>query len=104
MNTYYVYMLASKKNGTLYIGVTNDLIARVYQHKHFLIDGFTKDYHVHQLVYFEDTSDIQSALAREKQLKNWKREWKIALIEKITLSGKTCIPTSLIMDPGSSPG
>jgi len=69
-------------NGTLYIGVTSDLIRRVYEHKNDLIPGFTKTYQVHSLVYFEQTNDIMSALQREKQLKKWRREWKLDLIEK----------------------
>lgn len=79
---YYVYILASRKNGTLYIGVTNDLIGRVYEHKNDCVEGFTKKYQVHMLIYHEYTSDINSALLREKQLKKWKREWKIKLIEQ----------------------
>ncbi|MBI4655513.1 MAG: GIY-YIG nuclease family protein [Elusimicrobia bacterium] len=79
---YYVYMLASKKNGTLYTGVTNDLVRRVYEHKHNLIEGFTKKYKVHGLVYFEIVEDINSAIHREKCIKKWKRIWKIELIEK----------------------
>jgi len=79
---YFVYILASKKNGTLYIGVTNDLIKRVYQHKNNLVDGFTKKHNVHRLVYYETTNDIQSAIIREKQLKKWNRKWKLELIEK----------------------
>jgi len=82
MKTYYVYILASKRNGTLYIGVTSDLKKRVYQHKNGLVDGFTKKYDVHQLVYYEETSHIDSAITREKQLKKWNRAWKIHLIEK----------------------
>ena len=79
--TYYVYMLASKKDGVLYVGVTNNLIKRVYEHKQGFVDGFTKKYFVRRLVYFEKTTDINEAIHREKQLKKWKREWKIALIE-----------------------
>lgn len=79
---YYVYILTSKRNGTLYIGVTNDLVKRIYEHKQNLISGFTKKYHVHALVYYEVTDDIYGAIAREKQLKNWRRKWKIDLIEK----------------------
>jgi putative endonuclease len=79
---YYVYILASRKHGTLYIGVTNDLIKRVYEHKNDLAEGFTKQYGVHQLVYFEQTSDINSAITREKQMKKWRRQWKIELIEE----------------------
>jgi len=82
-NNYYVYMLASKRNGTLYIGVTNNLERRLYEHKNNLIEGFTNKYNVHHLVYFEDVNDIQSALQREKQLKRWTRKWKLELIEKV---------------------
>jgi len=80
--SYYVYILASKRNGTLYIGVTDNLERRNYEHKNDLIDGFTKKYHAHMLVYYEETTDVMSALQREKQLKKWNRAWKIALIEK----------------------
>jgi putative endonuclease len=79
---HYVYILASRKNGTLYIGVTSDLIKRIYEHKNDLVDGFTKQHRVHNLVYFETTESIESAIAREKKLKKWNREWKIRLIEK----------------------
>ncbi len=82
MKNYYVYILASKRNGTLYIGVTNNLERRVYEHKTNTIRGFTSKYNVHQLVYYEQTTDINSALQREKQLKKWNRKWKLALIEK----------------------
>ena len=82
MKQYYVYILASKKNGTLYLGVTNNLLKRAYEHKNNLVDGFTKKYHIHRFVYYEETGDVKSAIAREKQLKKWKREWKIKLIEK----------------------
>lgn len=82
MRTYCVYILASKRNGTLYIGVTNDLVKRVYEHKNNLIEGFTKKYSVHGLVYYEQTEDINSAIQREKTLKKWNRAWKIGLIEK----------------------
>ena len=79
---YYVYIMASKRDGMLNIGVTSDLIKRVYEHKHDLAEGFTNKYHIHNLVYFEITEDINSAISREKQLKKWNRDWKIALIEK----------------------
>ncbi len=82
MAKYFVYVLASKKNGTLYIGVTNDLVRRVYEHKEDFVEGFTKRYRVHMLVYYESCEDIDSAIAREKQLKKWNRAWKIELIEK----------------------
>ena len=81
MKTYYVYILASKRNGTLYIGVTNNLTRRVYEHKNDLINGFTKKYKVHMLVYYEHANDIYSAIQREKSLKKWERKWKIELIE-----------------------
>jgi putative endonuclease len=77
MKQYYVYILASKKNGTLYIGVTNNLLKRVYQHKKKLVEGFTKKYNVDKLVYFEQTKNIYSAIQREKQLKKWNRKWKL---------------------------
>ncbi|MCP3379626.1 GIY-YIG nuclease family protein [Bradyrhizobium sp. CCGUVB4N] len=79
---YYVYILASKIGGTLYIGVTNDLIRRVAEHKLKLIESFTKQYGVVRLVYFEQFDDPENAIKREKRLKKWKRDWKIALIEK----------------------
>ncbi len=78
----YVYMLASKRNGTLYVGVTSDLIKRVWQHKNGLADGFTKKYSVKKLVYYEEHQNIQSAIHREKRLKEWKRKWKLELVEK----------------------
>ena len=80
--TYYVYILASKRNGTLYIGVTNNLERRVYEHQQGLVEGFTKKYRVHYLVYHEATSDVHAALQREKQIKKWNRKWKLELIEK----------------------
>ena len=82
MKKAYVYILASKRNGTLYIGITTDLVKRIYEHKHDLVDGFTKKYKVHHLVYFEEHEDIWQAITREKQIKKWKRKWKLELIEK----------------------
>jgi putative endonuclease len=78
---YWVYILASQIGGTLYIGVTNDLVRRVYEHKSKEVPGFTKKYGVARLVYFEQFTDIEHAIRREKRLKKWKREWKIRLIE-----------------------
>jgi putative endonuclease len=83
MKSFYVYILCSKKNGTLYIGVTNDLNQRTQTHKAKLISGFTKKYNVFQLVYFEVFESITAAIRREKQLKKWNRLWKIQLIEKM---------------------
>jgi putative endonuclease len=77
-----VYILASARNGTLYIGVTSDLIARVYQHRTGAAPGFTKKYHVHRLVWFEQRGTMDSAILREKQLKKWNRAWKLRLIEE----------------------
>jgi putative endonuclease len=79
---YYVYILASKRNGTLYTGVTDDLARRVYEHKNDLIEGFTKRYGVHILVWFEAHEDINAAIRREKLIKRWRRAWKLELIEK----------------------
>jgi putative endonuclease len=75
-------MMASQKNGTLYIGVTSDLIRRVWQHKNNIHDGFTKKYRVHNLVWYEVHRDVKEAIRREKQMKKWRRQWKINLIEK----------------------
>ncbi|MFH0951944.1 MAG: GIY-YIG nuclease family protein [Patescibacteria group bacterium] len=80
--TFYVYILASKRNGTLYIGVTNNFIRRVFEHKQGVNEGFTKRYGVKQLVYFEETDDIGVAIWREKCLKKWNRKWKLRLIEE----------------------
>ena len=79
---YFVYILASKRNGTLYVGVTNDLARRMSEHKARLVAGFTRKYEVNQLVYFEAFESILEARAREHALKRWRRAWKIALIEK----------------------
>ena len=77
-----VYILANKRNGTLYTGVSSDLIKRVYEHKNGLADGFTKKYRIHHLVYFELHEDMLAAISREKQIKKWNRAWKLELIEK----------------------
>jgi putative endonuclease len=79
---YFVYMLASGRNGTLYIGVTNDIMRRAYEHRNQLVEGFTKKYGVHRLVWYEVHKDIHVAIAREKQLKGWNRAWKMRLIER----------------------
>ncbi len=81
MMSYCVYILTSQRNGTLYVGVTNNLPRRVYEHKKGLVDGFTKRYEIHQLVYYEVFDNPESAIQREKQLKHWNRMWKLKLIE-----------------------
>lgn len=81
LRKYYVYILTNKRNGTLYIGVTSDLIKRVWQHKNDIFEGFSKKYKTHRLIYFEEYSSIELALNREKRLKNWQRTWKIELVE-----------------------
>ena len=77
-----IYIMTNKPNGTLYVGVTSDLIRRVWQHREHLSDGFTKKYDLTKLVYFEQHKTMESAILREKQLKQWKREWKIKLIQE----------------------
>jgi putative endonuclease len=79
---YFIYILASKKNGTLYVGVTSDLIYRMLQHKNNVFVGFTTQYNVKTLVYYEVHSDITEAIKREKNIKSWRRDWKISLIER----------------------
>jgi|WetSurMetagenome_2_1015567.scaffolds.fasta_scaffold05747_3 putative endonuclease len=81
MKNYFVYILSSK-NKVLYVGMTNDLARRIYEHKLSLVEGFTKKYNVNKLVYYESQRDLESAVKREKQLKNWHRQWKINLIEE----------------------
>ncbi len=83
MSQYYVYILTSKTYGTLYIGITSDLVKRVHQHKSDVVDGFTKRYGVHKLVYYKTHSDVNAAIIREKQMKKWNRQWKINLIEEM---------------------
>jgi putative endonuclease len=79
----YLYILASRRNGTLYVGVTSDLVRRIEEHRQKLVDGFTKEYNVTTLVYFETFEDIREAIIREKQIKGWKRKWKTELIQSI---------------------
>jgi len=82
MKNFYVYILCSKRNGTLYTGVTSDLAKRIYEHKNNLVEGFTKKYNVHRLVWYEIHDLAESAITREKQIKKWKRTWKLKLIEQ----------------------
>lgn len=88
-----VYILASKRNGTLYVGVTSDLVKRVWEHRIDAAEGFTKRYRVHDLVYYELHDDMINAITREKQLKKWNRAWKIELIEKNNPSWMDLWPT-----------
>jgi len=81
MKRFYVYILASKRNGTLYTGVTSDLVKRVYEHKNGVVDGFTKKYGVCLLVWYEIHETFESAVEREKQVKHWNRDWKLELVE-----------------------
>ena len=83
MNRYYVYILASQPNGTLYVGMTNNLARRIWEHKNNLVEGFTRRYGVHHLVWYEVADSALTAITREKQLKKWNRTWKIQLIEKM---------------------
>ena len=84
----YVYIMASGKNGTLYVGVTKNLIKRVYEHKNNLVEGFTETYQIHNLVYYETFEDIKQAIQREKQIKHWRRHWKIKQIVDFNPSWK----------------
>lgn len=97
MGNYYIYILANKIDSTFYIGVTNDLSRRVFEHKNKSIPGFTSRYNLTKLVYYEQYSDIDDAIRREKQLKNWHREWKINLI-------KSQNPGLADLDPETSSG
>lgn len=90
---FYVYILASRKHGTIYIGVTNDLIRRIYEHKNKFVPGFTAQYRVDKLVYYEIFDDPEAAIVREKRLKKWKRDWKIALIEEANPGWDDLYPT-----------
>jgi putative endonuclease len=99
----YVYILASKYNGTLYVGVTSDLIKRIYQHKNDLADGFTKKYAVHLLVYYEDCGDIETAIAREKQIKNWRRIYKTNVINRFNPQWRDLYDDIVGLDSGTSP-
>jgi putative endonuclease len=82
MKQFYVYILASKRNGTLYTGVTSNLTQRVWQHKNDMVEGFTRKYNVKKLVYYEVHDNAESAITREKRIKKWKRNWKLRLIEE----------------------
>ena len=80
MRSYYVYIISNSNNKVLYIGVTNDLVRRVYEHRRKMVAGFTKKYNIYKLLYYEETSDVYEAITKEKQLKKWRRAWKENLI------------------------
>ncbi|NBX03295.1 MAG: GIY-YIG nuclease family protein [Alphaproteobacteria bacterium] len=101
-HNYYVYMLANEFNGTLYIGVTNDLIRRVSEHKAGIVKGFTQKHGVKNLVYYEHTGDVNAAIVREKQLKNWHRDWKKNLIERENPHWNDLYPALLGVDAETS--
>ncbi|MEW6067277.1 MAG: GIY-YIG nuclease family protein [Nitrospirota bacterium] len=82
MKRFYVYILYNKRNGTLYTGITSDLIKRIYEHKNNLVEGFTQKYNIHRLVWYEIHGTAEAAICREKQIKAWKRQWKLRLIEE----------------------
>ena len=103
MKSYYVYILTNNQNSVLYIGVTNDLARRFYEHKHKLIDGFAKLYQVNKLVYYEEFLDSYNAISREKQLKNWHKDWKWNLVLKNNPSLKD-LSENLFEDPETSSG
>ncbi len=90
--SYFVYILASKRHGTLYVGVTSALAKRVFEHKSGFVEGFTKKYGVKSLVWFEATESIEAAIEREKQIKKWNRAWKIELIEKTNPTWRDLYP------------
>lgn len=102
MKAGYVYIMASKPRGTLYIGVTSDLIRRVYEHKEGLIDGFTKQYGCKTLAHYEIADTMEAAIMREKKLKNWHRHWKINLVERDNPDWKDLYNT--FMDPEINSG
>jgi len=99
MKQFYVYIMASQRNGTLYTGVTSDLIKRVYEHKNGLVEGFTKKYKVHFLVWYEIHRAADTAFTREKQIKKWNRSWKLELIEQANLEWHD-LYGNLVHEPG----
>ena len=97
-----IYILASKRNGTLYIGVTSNLIARVWQHRKHLVDGFSAKYDVTHLVWYEQHETMESAILREKRLKKWRRSWKVELVESVNPSWRDLWPDIVGLEPTSS--
>ena len=104
IKNYYIYIITNKWNTTFYIGVTNDLVRRIYEHKKGLIEGFSKKYNLEKLIYYEESQNIESAIIREKQLKNWHRDWKINLIKKNNSDFKDLYPGLVKGDPETSSG
>ena len=102
MKEYFVYILTNKLNNVLYVGVTNNIIKRIYEHKNKLADGFTSKYNVDKLVYYESSVDVRSAIKREKQLKNWHREWKDNLITSFNNEWDDLY--NIFIDPETSSG
>ena len=99
MKNYFVYLLASQPRGTLYLGVTSDLVRRVAEHRNGTRDGFTEKYGVHRLVWYEQFFDVREAIAREKKLKKWRRAWKVSLIEERNVHWDDLYPGLLGMTP-----
>jgi putative endonuclease len=92
-NTYFVYLLASRRNGTLYAGVTSDLMGRLAQHREHVVAGFTGKYHVTRLVWFEHDESVEAAITREKQIKAWKRAWKVELFRELNPNWDELFPS-----------
>ncbi|TNE60205.1 MAG: GIY-YIG nuclease family protein [Alphaproteobacteria bacterium] len=93
MKSFFVYMVTNRKHGTLYIGVTSNLPKRIHEHRSNAVEGFTKQYSLHRLVYFEKLDDAENAILREKRIKEWKRAWKVQLIEKENPEWNDLFPT-----------
>jgi putative endonuclease len=104
MKIFYVYILASKRNGTLYIGVTSDLIKRVWEHKNKLVQGFTEKYSINKLVYYEQFQTGHDAIQREKRLKKYNRQWKLKLIEEVNPDWKDLYDDLITGSPGQAGG
>jgi len=100
---YFVYILTNKYNNVMYIGVTNNLVRRMFEHKNKLTDGFTKKYNLNKLVYYEVSEDIETAIKREKQIKNWHRDWKMNLINQVNPEWQD-LSQSITGDPETSSG
>jgi len=101
--SFYVYIITNKNNTTLYIGITDNLKRRIYEHKNKMVDGFSKRYNLKKLVYFEETPDVRVVISREKQLKNWHKEWKLNLIKKNNPTFKD-LAADWFKDPETSSG